>query len=738
MSLTAPLFLLAMAAGAIPIILHLIHRQKARELPFSTLRFLRPSVQRTRRRKIVDDMALMLLRAGLLAALALALAGPVVSRLRSLWSGSAMAVAIVLDNSASMARLDGGSPLFDSARTHATAILDSLRDGDSVALILTGGPPDPALGTLFQRQETIRQALARAHPGPQRANLPARLDQARALLARSKASHRELYLLTDAQAVNWDKPAATSKPKTGAEKPPDIPVVLVDVHREPALNVAVQAVSLQSPAPTVNVPLQVTATLRNTADVAQDRTLSLHIDGSQHSVSPTISLPPGASRTHQFTLTLDRAGIHRGEVRLNESDGSPIDDSMPFAVVLDQRIPVAIVTTRRAEIPYTDDAFYLERALSPAGADTGAVRIQRLTADALASTPLAGFAVLFAVNLPAPEPAAADALRAYVRAGGKLFWIAGDRVDAAAYNRANSLAGNELLPAPLATGGPSQASAALASLDASDPALAPLSEPAALLQSVRVDRRVPIDTAADRATAARTLAKLADGSPLLISRPIGNGALLFLATALRPEWTNLPLRPLFLPMFSRLTFALAGAEADRPPIIAGMPIDVPLPSGGEVEIVRPGGEVLRLKPPDPNSKTFRYADTFDTGIYLLRALQQDPPRTRAVAATVDAIESDPAVLTADTLRTRVGSQPVTLCKNADELTAAIRRMREGIPLGDLLLTLVLIALVVECLMANRRKALPPGPPPPPPRFAREEPLTESEADPIGALLMDPR
>lgn len=733
MTLTAPLFLLAMAAGAIPIILHLIHRQKAREIPFSTLRFLQVSVQRTRRRKIVDDAALMLLRAGLLAALALALAGPVVSRLRSLWSGSAMAVAIVLDNSASMAQLDGGTPRFDTARERATEILDTLRDGDSVALILTGGPPDPALGTLFRRQETIRQALARATPSAQRADLPARLDQAHALLARSQATHRELYLITDAQAVNWKESRTAAKPETSTSKPPNIPVVVVDVHREPALNVAVQAVALQSPAPTVNVPLQVTATLRNTAGVTQDRTLVLNIDGTQHSLSPTISLPPNGTRAHQFTLTLDRAGIHRGEVRLNEPDGSPIDDAMPFAVVLDQRIPVAIVTARRAEIPYTDDAYYLERALAPAGPDTGAIRIERLTAAALASTPLSPFAVIFAVNLPAPDPEAAQALRAYVKAGGKLFWTAGDRVDASAYNQANTQAGSELLPSPLAPGGPSQTSATLAALDATDPALAPLSEPAALLQTVRVDRRIPFDPST---AGARTLATLADGSPLLVSRPVGSGAVLFLATALRPEWTNLPLRPLFLPMISRLTFALAGAEADRPPIVAGTPIDIPLPSGGEVEVVRPGGEVLRLKPPDANEKSFRYADTFDVGIYLLRPLQQDPPRTRAVAATVDPIEADPAVISADAIRAGVGSQPVTLCTNASELAAAIRRMREGIPLGDLLLTLVLIALVAECLMANRRKALPPGPPPAPPRFAREEPLNESEADPIGALLMD--
>jgi hypothetical protein len=735
MSLAAPLFLLAMLAGAIPLVLHLIHRRKAREVPFGTLRFLHTSVRRTRRRKVVDDLALLLVRSGLLVGLALALAGPVLSGVRSLWSGRAMAVAIVLDNSASMAGVDAGAPRFETARAHAAAILDGLRDGDAVALILTGGPPDPARGVLFRRQETVRQALARATVGAQRADLGARLDEARARLARAEAAHKEIYLITDAQAANWeaDRPPAHA-PDAG---PPAaaIPVVVVDVHREPALNVAVSGVTLESPAPTANVPLRVTATVRNAAPVAQDRTLAIAVDGVARGVSPTISLPPGASRRHAFTLTLDRPGVHRGEVRLTEPDGNPLDDATPFAVVLDPQVPVAIVTPRRAEIPYADDAFYLEGALAPAGPDSGAIRVRRLTADELAAAPPGGFAVVFAVNLPAPGPAAAERLRAYVRGGGKLVWIVGDNVRADAYNRMNGLAGGDLLPSPLAAdpppAGAATRSATLARLDAEDPALAPLAEPAAPLQSVLVHRRAAMDPAAVAGAGARVLATLDDGAPLLVSRPVGSGAVLLLATAVRPEWTNLPLKPLFLPLLSRLTFRLAGAEADRPAQLAGTPIALPLPAGGEVEVVRPGGAVLRLRSPDPKATAFRYDDTYAPGVYLLRPLRGDPPRTLAVAATVDPVESDPVALAPEALRARVGTRPVTVCHTADERAAAVRRLREGLPLGDWLLAGVLVALVAECLLANRRKTLPPGPPP---RPARDAPPPGAEGDPIAALL----
>ena len=46
-------------------------------------------------------------------------------------------------------------------------------------------------------------------------------------------------------------------------------------------------------------------------------------------------------------------------------DGSKYDDRRFFTMEVDQGIPVAIVRAQRHEIPYLDDAYYLEQALSP-------------------------------------------------------------------------------------------------------------------------------------------------------------------------------------------------------------------------------------------------------------------------------------------------------------------------------------------------------------------------------------
>ena len=125
--------------------------------------------------------------------------------LSSLLGGSATsAVIIVLDNSASMALDDEGRPRFEAATRAAEKILDELREGDSVALVLTGGPVLPEQGKLFHTHETVREMLGKSRVSYERADLAAKLQQARRLLSESDAPNKEIYVITDNQAISWD------------------------------------------------------------------------------------------------------------------------------------------------------------------------------------------------------------------------------------------------------------------------------------------------------------------------------------------------------------------------------------------------------------------------------------------------------------------------------------------------------------------------------------------------------
>jgi hypothetical protein len=71
-----PLALIALATVAAPVLIHILVQRRAEQFPFPTLRFLRPTRLAAIRRRMLDDLALLAVRAALIAAAVTALAGP--------------------------------------------------------------------------------------------------------------------------------------------------------------------------------------------------------------------------------------------------------------------------------------------------------------------------------------------------------------------------------------------------------------------------------------------------------------------------------------------------------------------------------------------------------------------------------------------------------------------------------------------------------------------------------------
>ncbi len=742
MTFLAPLFLIATVAAAIPVVLHMINRQKAREVPFSTLRFLQISVRKTRRKQRIHDILLMLIRAALLALIAVGLASPTLTSLPSLLgSGSASVVAIVLDNSASMATIDEGSPRFETAQKAARQILDQLEDGDQVALFLSGGPAFAEQGRLDRTHQRVRQILAAARVSYERADLGAAVQQARALLADSEADNRQIYVISDMQRLSWEnlaKPQAAAKDK-------EIPIIIVDCNRAPKPNVAVAGVRLPAPVPVAGLPITATVELFNTATIPQKRHLELFTDGSKRATSPALDIPAGGRVRHDFQFTFQRGGLHRGEVRLVGEDGCPLDDRRCFAIDIGRGIPVAVVKREKHEIPYLEDSFYLEQALAAGPSGGSALRLSTLTAAELPSEPLSQYKIVFCVNLPAPSAEAAARLVRYVENGGNLFWIAGDQFDPEAYNRVDAQTGNRLLPAPLAqvrlasdyTRASDDASMAavnadqpddardswhIAQLDKEYRAFETLLEPPSLYRSVLVYQHIALEKALGKGsgyfsapqdsgattdgTGLRVLARLDDGEPILVERSLGHGKILMLGTSVHTAWTNLPLRPIFLPLMMRTTFELAGAQQGRYRALAGAPLVLQFDKQSQpigVEVVPPSGETIRLKTKRLKVKTgqtFRYADTHTPGIYLVKPLQATQLGRVAFSVNIDPDEAQSIVVGREDLESRLGAKTVIFADNPHDLADTFDWLRQGRGLGESFLFVVLLALVFETFLSN--------------------------------------
>src|SRR5204863_10123395 len=104
MNFLAPAFLAGLAAIAVPVILHLIHRERRVVVEFPSLMFLQRIPYRSVRRQKIRHLLLLLLRCLALAMLVAAFARPFFAR-RLATAGSttgSLEVVVLLDNSASM------------------------------------------------------------------------------------------------------------------------------------------------------------------------------------------------------------------------------------------------------------------------------------------------------------------------------------------------------------------------------------------------------------------------------------------------------------------------------------------------------------------------------------------------------------------------------------------------------------------------------------------------------------
>ncbi|MCK4305401.1 MAG: BatA domain-containing protein [Candidatus Eisenbacteria sp.] len=213
-------FLAALAAAALPILIHLFSRRKARELPFSHVRFLDEITRKKISRMRLRQWLLLVLRTLAVALIALALSQPV-------WHGPGMnrqrgssTVAILIDDSFSMeARLDPGSLLpmetagsglkfptrFEEARQRALQILDLLEDGDRAVLVFTAAPLRVPYESTVRDPALLCDELERAQPRATRSDLVGALERIYPMLSSARTLNREIFIISDFQQTQMEE-----------------------------------------------------------------------------------------------------------------------------------------------------------------------------------------------------------------------------------------------------------------------------------------------------------------------------------------------------------------------------------------------------------------------------------------------------------------------------------------------------------------------------------------------------
>src|SRR5271166_3304314 len=126
----------------VPILLHLIMRQKPRRLVFPAFRFLRQKLHTNRRKLQLQNILLLLLRMLLIALLCLALARPLVQTGNIPFTADQEVAAILIfDSSPSMEYSVGTVKRLDEARQRARELIDQMAGGSRLAILDSAEEP---------------------------------------------------------------------------------------------------------------------------------------------------------------------------------------------------------------------------------------------------------------------------------------------------------------------------------------------------------------------------------------------------------------------------------------------------------------------------------------------------------------------------------------------------------------------------------------------------------------------
>jgi hypothetical protein len=190
------------------------------------------------------------------------------------------------------------------------------------------------------------------------------------------------------------------------------------------------------------------------------------------------------------------------------------------------------------------ETFFLTRALNPSGERDSSLFLPTvILPDGLNAATLDDYQVVILSNLTAPPDGFVAKLQNFLRQGGGVLIFAGDKFQAEAYNQKLGAA----LPGQLRDKkiGPEAGGDKIDKIDLMHAALQSLSDP--ILQESMKTARV---WGYQRVT-GKPLIALANGEALLLEQKIGNGKVMLMTTSADRDWSDLPVKTVFLPWFSR-------------------------------------------------------------------------------------------------------------------------------------------------------------------------------------------
>lgn len=533
MGFLAPWFLGGLAALGIPVFVHLLRKHVAIPRPVSSLMFFERGTQSSTRHRRLRYLLLFALRFALLLLVVLAFANPFVQR--SSVSRNGRLLLIVLDHSFSMR----AGTRFADAKRQALQTLASRPHEQKAQVIALGGQVEILTQPIIDEAQ-LHAALQSIQPGDGHADF-GELGRAVRALAETAHGPMDLHLFSDMQR--------SSVPANFADMvlPQNVKLVIHAVvagAAPPNWTVASVDAPAQIADPKDPKQSRAQAVIEGFNTPAATKQVSLVING-RVTATHKVNVPANGRATVLFAPLDVQYGFNRCAVRIEGGDAFPADDASVFAVRRSD--PERVLFVHAAGD--SRSPLYFSAALDAAAKASYVVQsVAEEQATDLDPSRFAFVVLSSTLSLPSIFE---HALSQYVAKGGSVLIALGSNAEphaqipvwGGAVKAARDYARN---------GDP----ASVGQVDFSNPAL----------QQAQPGRDNGgwaevnfLSTSVVDAKSARIAARLADGTPLLLEKQVGEGRVLLFTSGLGNLTNDLPLHPVFVQFVDRTARYLSGS-----------------------------------------------------------------------------------------------------------------------------------------------------------------------------------
>ncbi len=542
-------FLLASAAVAIPVVVHLLNRWQVRQIELGTMRFLQEIVRDGAQRRKIRRWLLLLTRMALVTLLALLFARPFFSE-RTRRDGDRVRV-ILVDRSASMGMPGKSGRLIDDAVGAAATSAAELGEDAKILWAWFDRTVEPIL------ESTTRPTAPRAVVGD--TNYLAALSWARDRIAAFPDSLVDVVLITDLQQSGL---AAEQFATDGLSFPSDVPVRVVDVGRPAANNLAITNVIAPATRLESEADIMLSVTLFNFGTLPYEEVpLAVAMFDGKRTVrlKKPVNVPSGQAEEVAFDFGKLEPGTWQATVSMDVDDDLASDNRRLSAIEVANQITVLVLEADAPEAGASAASYYFVTALEQSDHELDDIKqvksnhsrfhaeVHYLADGALPilhaeANPLV--VVVDASSLPANM---IQQLEGYVRDGGRLLVFAGDRTssDSAQWWLASGLAPGELQSPQRSGTMPFR----ITSVSRGGAMLSPFEDPQhGDLSRLAFKKRLPVEVA----KSTEVLAWFDHDRAALTQHQVDRGRVVWFLSSADASWGNWITSPLYLPLVQQM------------------------------------------------------------------------------------------------------------------------------------------------------------------------------------------